>query len=330
MKGKSTPVLTGLFVLGALLLAVAGVVAFGGGGFWRETREFVVFFDESVHGLARGSAVKLLGVQMGRVASVQVTYREGEGAVARVVCEIERSRVADAEGREIDLREKENLLRLVEDGLRARLNLAGITGMLFVEMNFFDPADDTRAFALDDPTLPVVPSNRSALFGVTEGMARVVSSFEAIDFPAISEGIITFLDTAERTLDQARVDDLLERMAEAVEAITEVARAEELHGSLRAAREAFEDFGKLARKLEEQVDPVADGVTAAVDDVRATLEEMGKTLAAARETLGTESGTVPQVVETLDSLREAAHSVRRLADYLERHPQALLGGRKPE
>ncbi len=328
MKGKTTPIITGLFVLGALLLAVAGVVAFGSGGFWRETREFVVYFDESVHGLERGSPVKLLGVQVGRVNSVNITYRESDGAVARVVCEIERSRMMDPAGREVDLRDPETLDRLVREGLRARLNLAGITGMLFIEMNFRDPAD--RAFVVSDATLPVIPSTRSALFGVTEGMARVVSSFEAIDFPAISDGILSFMDKAERTLDQARVEELMKSMTEAVEAITEVARAEELHGSLRAAREAFEDFGKLARKLEEQVDPLADGMTAAVDDVRRTLEEMGETLGAARETLSSESGAVPQLVETLDSVREAAHSVRRLADYLERHPQALLGGRRPE
>jgi paraquat-inducible protein B len=80
------------------------------------------------------------------------------------------------------------------------------------------------------------------------------------------------------------------------------------------------------------------------DELRKTLADLDQTLVTARGTLvsargtldntsnltGANSAQVQQLDDTLQEVSRAARSLRVLADYLERHPEALLRGKKGE
>ena len=80
------------------------------------------------------------------------------------------------------------------------------------------------------------------------------------------------------------------------------------------------------------------------DELTATIAELDQTLVAARGTLVSARGTlnnttsltepnsaqIEQLGNTLQEVSRASRSVRVLADYLERHPEALLRGKKGE
>ena len=70
MGSKVSPTVIGAFVVGALVLLVAGVLLFGGGKFFQEKLPFVLFFDGSVEGLNVGAPVVFRGVQVGQVTEV--------------------------------------------------------------------------------------------------------------------------------------------------------------------------------------------------------------------------------------------------------------------
>jgi len=55
---KISPAVIGAFVLGALALIVIAIVIFGSGQLFRQTRDFVLYFDNSVNGLHVGAPVK--------------------------------------------------------------------------------------------------------------------------------------------------------------------------------------------------------------------------------------------------------------------------------
>jgi paraquat-inducible protein B len=77
-------------------------------------------------------------------------------------------------------------------------------------------------------------------------------------------------------------------------------------------------------------------------DLNKTINQLDNTLVVAQSTLGSARGTlentsnltgpnsaqVQQLDNTLQEVSRAARSVRVLADYLERHPEALLQGKK--
>ncbi|MBC8024309.1 MAG: MCE family protein [Burkholderiales bacterium] len=63
-------------------------------------------------------------------------------------------------------------------------------------------------------------------------------------------------------------------------------------------------------------------------ELRATLEQARKTLGGAEKALGSDSPLQGDLRETLLEVTKAAESVRALTDYLERHPESLLRGKR--
>ena len=100
MKTKISPAVVGLFVLGAMLLVLVALLSFGGVNFFSKPQRFVVYFDESIHGLDLGSAVKLRGVRVGRVADLNVQYNASTNkSVVAVLCEFSRNIIIDDQGK---------------------------------------------------------------------------------------------------------------------------------------------------------------------------------------------------------------------------------------
>ena len=64
MNTKLSPAIVGMFILGALLLAVVAFLSFGGTNFFAKPARFVVYFSESAAGLDPGAGVKINGVRI--------------------------------------------------------------------------------------------------------------------------------------------------------------------------------------------------------------------------------------------------------------------------
>jgi paraquat-inducible protein B len=64
--------------------------------------------------------------------------------------------------------------------------------------------------------------------------------------------------------------------------------------------------------------------------MRAAIEQARKTLSAAEQVLSGDSPVQGDLRQTLEQVDRAAQSLRSLTDYLERHPEALLRGRREE
>src|SRR4051812_39008362 len=110
MKTKVSPAVVGAFVIGAFALGIIALLSFGGISFFDKPDRFVVYFDESIHGLNLGSDVKLRGVRVGRVASLSIRYDEkrSHSAVA-VVCELNKDMVTDQAGNPVNIGSREEL-----------------------------------------------------------------------------------------------------------------------------------------------------------------------------------------------------------------------------
>src|SRR3954469_18584208 len=131
MKTKAGPAIVGAFVIGAFVLLIVALLAFGGVSFFSKPERFMVFFDESIHGLDLGSPVKLRGVRVGRVVGLNVRYDEKQNrSGVRVLCELNGDVVKDGEGNVIDVSDQDELQHLVDKGLRAQLGVLGLaTGL---------------------------------------------------------------------------------------------------------------------------------------------------------------------------------------------------------
>jgi len=93
---------------------------------------------------------------------------------------------------------------------------------------------------------------------------------------------------------------------------------DELQQSLKVLKGALNSAGQLAEKLNNDVAPE---ITVAMKDVRETLD-------AAERTLSGDAPLMGDLRQTLQELTRAAVSLRVLTDYLERHPESVIRGRR--
>src|SRR5215468_6035070 len=70
MGRQMNPTTIGAFVVGAIVLLIAGALLFGGGKFFQEKLPYVLFFESSVEGLNVGAPVVFRGVQVGQVTAI--------------------------------------------------------------------------------------------------------------------------------------------------------------------------------------------------------------------------------------------------------------------
>ena len=90
-------------------------------------------------------------------------------------------------------------------------------------------------------------------------------------------------------------------------------------------RKALQSLDATLKKADALIGQLSSDVA---PELRATLEQARKTLGGAEKALGSDSPLQGDLRETLLEVTKAAESVRALTDYLERHPESLLRGKR--
>jgi paraquat-inducible protein B len=74
MSKPANKTIIGIFVVGAIALAVVALVVLGSGKFFKKTFRAVCYFEGSVGGLNIGAPVIFRGVKIGSVANVILRF----------------------------------------------------------------------------------------------------------------------------------------------------------------------------------------------------------------------------------------------------------------
>src|SRR5262245_61912093 len=130
---RAHPAVIGAFVIGAIVLAIAGLLIFSSSGalFGRKF-PVVMFFDDSVNGLAVGAPVAYRGIRLGQVTDIYSVVGSPRIAVA---ARLERGPLLtrdDPTGASLPKMQK-TMEEAIAQGLRAQLSLQSLlTGQLYV------------------------------------------------------------------------------------------------------------------------------------------------------------------------------------------------------
>jgi paraquat-inducible protein B len=324
----------GGFVIGGIALLIGGIVLFGGGRFFKETRTFVMYFDGSVKGLKVGAPVVFRGVEIGQVSQIILEADAVDNTVRiPVVVEIDPESFHIAKGKKRE--PGESLPVMIDAGMRAQLTLQSlVTGQLMVEVDFFPGTPVNLAGTdLPYPEIPTIPSS----------MEQLVQQVEKLPIQEISEKLLAAVETVERILQDSRLDDTLEALHATVKGAERMvghadAMMTEGRGLLADVRaqvdpiggglqRAVDDAGRLIRRVDGQVGPVGGEALLAFQDARRMLGQGRETLAGIDRLVGEDSDVRYRLNQSLAELASALQSLRLLSDYLERHPEALLQGK---
>jgi paraquat-inducible protein B len=364
MSKRASPTAIGAFVVGAVVLIVAGVLAFGSGQFFRHSLKYALFFNTSVEGLSVGAPVQFRGVKIGQVSRIEARW--GTQWI-EVVIDVDPRTLLVGKTHSVQELVQEIDKSIKENGLRAQLRtLSLLTGQLFVAIDLF-PNSQTKltGLALNLPEIPVVPTTLQIFSQRAEQLMDTLASLPLPDLIKSTAQAVEGINTVVNSEDFRRVlprlssvlghsDDIVRTLkdqegpllASAKEtldstrtAVTEVSRdARQLLARLDADAQTLnallQDAQRTVQKTEGEIGPLGASVRATAEEARAALEATRRTLEKAETTLGVVDGTLGgntplgyQVLNTLQELAAASRSVRALSDYLDQHPEAILKGK---
>ena len=361
---QANPALIGGFILGAIALAVAGIIVFGSGKFFTATMPAVMYFEGAVQGLQVGAPVNFRGVKIGSVKSIKMQFnRKNLEVRIPVIVEFprdqKRAMVLLGEGPSTP---EKALAALIANGLRAQLQVESlVTGLLFVQLDFYP--DVPKQPAVVDPVtnmleIPTVPTTlqeisqtvRKALDKLAElpleqmvhDLSDTLHSIrELVSAPELKDAIGNLNSTL------ANAQQVLGQLEQEVRRIGASATA-----TLGSVNKLATDSQQVVRGLEKNVDRITSSTTAALGSVgklaqsadtqvvalvaslketagtaRTTLVQTQATLAGVQQFIAPNSPVGYELVTTLQELSEAARSLRELTDYLERYPNSVVFGR---
>ncbi|MEW6658323.1 MAG: MlaD family protein [Thermodesulfobacteriota bacterium] len=169
MAKKTANFMLGLFVILGFFVAVAAIIYVGATGFFQKGQKYVTYFDESVQGLQNDSSVKYRGVDVGRVESIRVA----------------------PDNRLIGVVIKVNLRDLQPRNTVAKLKAAGITGVMFIELDRPKPGEQDSSPEITFPSeYPVIPSRPSEIQRILSKIDGVMAKIDQIDTQGISNQLI--------------------------------------------------------------------------------------------------------------------------------------------
>jgi len=336
MSQRANPTAIGLFVVGALILAVVGVGALGSNQIFGSRTTFISYFDESVNGLDVGAPVKFKGVPIGEVTDIKLRVDlENETFRVPVQYAINLDPVTDTTGVPLNLDDPTLLQEQIGDGLRAQLQLESIvTGKLYVELTYV--SDPDSAVLARGPSPPLeIPTQLSPMARLGEEASGLVTNLRRFDVSRINENLISFLVNANDKLEQLNAEEINRSILSTIESVRDVAESEELRTAMADApkiterlRETTADAQRLIQELNSSVGPTGEELKATSTELRATLRQMQRTMTELDRTLSTDSGLGYQTQEAVENLSEAAEAIRMLVQSLENDPGMFLRGRE--
>lgn len=330
MKTKLSPAIVGAFVIGAFALGVIALLSFGGVTFFSKPQRFVVYFNESIHGLDLGSPVKLRGVRVGRVTDLNIRFDEKTNrSVVAVVCEFSKDMVTDTKGALVNLADRTELQTLVDRGLRAQLGVLGLaTGLLFVELDFFDPKEYPADNRTTELKYVAVPAVKSAISEFQASASEILANIKRVDFAGLSRELAGLLGDVRKRLEGVDLKGVSEQWKKTGADVQALVASPEVRRTLVNLDGAITDLRGVLAKIDGQVGPAGKELTETLAQAKIAVGSLNDASTAARKFLSTHTGLGDEVVGTLSQLNEAAAAVTRLADFLERNPNALLTGKK--
>lgn len=336
--------LIGGFVLGALALVAAGVVILGSGRFMSERAKGVLYFEGSVKGLSVGSPVMFRGVKIGSVT--EISFRFDPKTLKTqipVFIETEQERI-DRTGPLVRDPAK-TLKMLVEKGLRAQLETQSfVTGQLMISLDFHP--EKPANFVGDGSMLeiPTIPSSMEQLAKTLEKLPledlvnRIASAAAGMDRLLNSPELTQSISALNHSLNgiQKLVGDVSAQISPIGSAVQDIVRdAQKL---LRRAEDQVDPIGSSLQKTLEETRKLVGNVNSRVDPLYVGILDVIKQAGSAMKTAETsiaelgkrtdgDSALMVGLVDSFSEFEKAARSVRMLADYLEKNPEALLRGK---
>lgn len=313
METRSNHMLVGGVVL-ALLVALVVFIIWMSRLTSEEQRQYDIFFQQSVDGLARGAAVTFSGVPVGQVESIQLIPENPEFVRVR-----------------IQVRGTTPVL----EGTTATIQGVGFTGVSQIQLDgavrgqppIECPEDNPEACPYGVPVIPTKPGALGQLLNTAPELLERVSTLTERLTELLGDrnqasiaGILANTETMTREL-AARSPEIAATLAEARIAV-------------RQAGDAADRIGQLAGSAQQLVDrdgrPLVNDLRHSLRSAEQSMENLNAAIADARPGLQAFSNqTLPEVGQLVRDLRETNDSIQSITRRLDQQGVGgVIGGER--
>ncbi len=304
MLKKQTYFVVGLFVIIGVLIGIAAIIWVSTSQYFKKGSTFITYFDESVQGLQVDSIVKYRGVDVGRVEKI---------GVAPDYKLIEVTMKIDFKG------------DVMRDTV-AKLEMAGITGLVFVDLDRKKPGAPVLSPKITFPTeYPVIPSHPSNIQQIASGVNEIVNKIKKIDFKGIADELMTTTKSLDTLIGGEVTKKIMKNLESATSSLSATsARIDTIvqdgavEDTVREAKEAIKDMRAAIGQVKTELDSI---------DLAETVNKTNDFLES------TTKRTHTVVVETqtiLENMRTASETLESLLDQLHSDPSMIIFSSPPD
>jgi phospholipid/cholesterol/gamma-HCH transport system substrate-binding protein len=243
MSSQADKFKIGLFVVGSLLLAVAVVVWLGASRYFEESNVAVAYFSESVQGLEPGSSVKFRGVPVGRVKTIRMAP---DGQLIEVVMGLNPN------------------FKIVSE-LGVKMDLVGLTGMKYLEMDTFRPEQQKAPIHFDfKPKFKVITTYPSDIKEIGSALENIFQKVKALDVERISENLVRVTGRMDKILADSKLEQIGSQASDTLREVRETSKklhdeinraqiSKTLNRTVEKASEFFQESTETARSADRLI-----------------------------------------------------------------------------
>lgn len=312
MSEKASQLRIGIFVVVGVAILLGALFLFGIRSAFQPVDMFETYTTGDVEGLTVGSIVELRGVEVGKVTEIGFSwnlYDALQPACVVVRCSV-RQHIVPAEWRKTNF--ETEVRKVVDNGLRAVVQMQGITGSSIVSLQTLDPAAYPPLKVPWKPEYIYIPSAPSQLGRLLASVDKTLANLEKLDVGSLAQSATRTLDSADAALRHLNELDVRGISANANKTLANAGDAvREIQGLAQDARQDLKDM-RLA---------------AVGADANRLLDNLDAKLSALIDKL---SGVdIRSLNDTLAGTRDAARSLNEALDQLKRYPSGFLFGAAP-
>lgn len=299
MERDAHYVAVGAFILLVVAMAIGFVLWYTDANDGREYGYYEIYFTGSVSGLDRGSPVRFLGVDVGRVRRLAID--SSDATRVRVVVEVDQAAPISA-------------------ATRASLGLQGVTGLLYVNLKEASDVDRSAPLTQGDqyPVIEAVESDFDAfLASLPELMGRANTLLERVSRVVSDENLAGIADTIKGMRDTMAT---MPQTAKDVQQLVVELRSTvaELHGASESLRAMTTD----AR-------PEVQTALARMNDIAGNLADASKRIDTFTQKSEVQLGNFTEqglfeLERLMRETRQAAREFRDLSRSLQENPSQIL------
>jgi phospholipid/cholesterol/gamma-HCH transport system substrate-binding protein len=265
----------------------------GATSYFQKGETYISYFDESVQGLQVDSSVKFRGVEVGMVKQIRVAP---DNHLIGVVMKI-------------------NMRDDLEKNAVAQLKAAGITGIMFVELDLKKPGEPDFSPKIDFPSeYPMIPTRPSEIQKLVAGITEIMKKFNEVDTKAISDQMIATAKAMEDLLKGKQMTSIMTRLDAAAGNLDQLtARGNKMLAGL--------NLNQTLDEGRETLKGARTAVTSVNDQILAM--KLPATVASARELLR-------DLQATDNKLKQNAETLEKMLQRLYDRPSDILFGKPPK